>query len=132
MKSMGWAGQVKYYYDFIMQTDFLNMNPAQALVNTPNLLLANAGNEYVIYAPSGGAVTLNLTGTTGAFSVKWFNPRTGVYTSLTNTTSGGSRTFTSPDSNDWILYLKKITGTSLQAPTNVKVSSFIRLGGIYF
>lgn len=38
------------------------MNPAQALVNAPNLCLATPGQEYVVYAPAGGGIALDLSG----------------------------------------------------------------------
>jgi hypothetical protein len=39
--------------------------------------LAEIGALYLVYLPSGGTATLDLTGVEGRFSVQWYNPRTG-------------------------------------------------------
>lgn len=38
---------------------------------------AKEGQVYVVYLPSGGTRDLDLTGQTGTFSVRWFDPRNG-------------------------------------------------------
>ena len=107
VESAGWASQVKSYRDFIAKTDFRSMDPAQGLVNTPNLCLAKAGREYVIFAPLGGAVSLDLSSVAGTFAVEWLNPRTGSYHGQTSVSGGSRRMFGAPDSNDWILHLTR-------------------------
>lgn len=111
----GWAAQARHYYTFITtKTGFRDMNPAQSLVNSPNICLANPGQEYVVYAPSGGSITLDLA--SGTFNLEWFNPRTGVHEGQTTISGGASRTFSSPDTNDWVLHLKKSSVTPTLTP----------------
>jgi hypothetical protein len=61
---------------------FHEMQNANALVgNAKNdntrYCLAKPGTLYLVYLPTGGTCDLDLTGATGAFTVKWFNPRSG-------------------------------------------------------
>jgi hypothetical protein len=61
---------------------FWEMKNANALVgNTKNdnskYCFAKAGELYLVYLRDGGTTDLDLTGVTGEFKVKWFNPRTG-------------------------------------------------------
>jgi dienelactone hydrolase len=124
----GHAKQLQHLYDFVtLRTGFRDLNPAQMLVGPPNLCLASPGREYVVYAPAGGALSLDLTGTAGSFSVGWLNPRTGAYEGRAWVEGGTKRVFTSPDhigrvegaspsnrgqdardTGDWVLHLKKV------------------------
>jgi hypothetical protein len=108
---MGHVAQLRYLYEFIIKkTSFQDMNPAQSLVNTPNLCLANIGKEYVVYAPDGGNISINLSGATKHFSVEWLNPRTGVYQGLATVAGGSERVLSAPDTKDWVLHLTAISG----------------------
>lgn len=107
LRDMGLTRQLGYYHDFIMKTDFRSSSPAPSLVNAPNLCFANPGLEYVVYAPSGGNITLDLAGATSDFSVEWLNPREGAYQIQGTVSGGSSHTFNAPDTNDWVLHLKK-------------------------
>ena len=40
-------------------------------------VLAKPGEAYAVYLPDGGTTTLDLSGATGRFEVKWYNPRAG-------------------------------------------------------
>lgn len=58
--------------------------PFVEMVSSDNLttsdddyVLAKAGEAYAIYLPEGGSTDLNLSGVSGIFDVKWFNPREG-------------------------------------------------------
>jgi hypothetical protein len=67
--------------------------------------LADPGQEYVVYLPTGGDVTVDLSAAHGTFSVEWYNPRTGVFTASGSTTGGAAHAFTAPDTKDWVLHL---------------------------
>lgn len=61
---------------------FWEMQSADALVgNTAEangkFVFAKKGEVYLVYLPEGGPSKLDLTGVTGAFNVRWFNPRAG-------------------------------------------------------
>lgn len=64
------------------QIPFWEMKNSDALVgNGPHdntrFCLAKAGSLYLVYLPSGGAATLDLSAATGSFNIAWFNPRSG-------------------------------------------------------
>lgn len=103
------ATYVGYLLDFIKtrKVKFWDMSPHNELTNKGKVL-AKPGVEYVIYFTKGGSVTVDLSDVTGSFKVEWYNPRTGDFSSPITTMGGGSPTFTSPDSNDWVLYINSV------------------------
>jgi len=57
---------------------FAKMFPADALIDSPDAYcLAQAGDVYAVYLPSGGTTTLNLGRMKADFDVHWYNPRVG-------------------------------------------------------
>ena len=56
---------------------FWETKNADTLTDAGNFCLAKVGSLYLIYAPSGGSPTLELTGIKKNFRVSWFNPQTG-------------------------------------------------------
>lgn len=77
---------------------FWEMTNADALIgNATNdnskYCLAKPGACYLVYLPKGGTTELDLTGVTGTFTVKWFNPRTGgpLENGSVKSVSGGGR-----------------------------------------
>ena len=61
---------------------FWEMKNADALIGNPKAdnskyCFAKSGEIYLVYLPKGGSVDLDLSGVSGAFSVQWFNPRSG-------------------------------------------------------
>ena len=81
-----------------------------------NRCLAKIGDTYLVQLRSGGTHTLNLTGTSGSFTVKWFNPRTGGPAIPAANLDGGSVVSlgSPPDSptEDWIGLVKSTSGSS--------------------
>ena len=75
--------------------------------------LAKAGEIYVIYLPDGGEARLDLTGASGVFTVKWFNPRAGgpLLDGSVTTVQGGSVAPLGPPpadaSEDWTIVVRK-------------------------
>jgi hypothetical protein len=107
LEDRGLAAQLKHRYEFITQrTRFQDMAPAQALVSDGNVCLANPGKEYVVYAPQGGTITLDLSAAAGEFAVEWLNPRDGTYHPAVAVAGGARRAFVPADADDWVLHLK--------------------------
>jgi len=75
--------------------------------------LANPGFEYLVYFPSADAVTVDLSAASGALSVEWFNPTTGVTVMAGETSGGAPRSFSPPFSGDAVLYLS--SGSDMRA-----------------
>jgi hypothetical protein len=70
--------------------------------------------EYVVYAPSGGSFTVNLSAATGGttFAAEWYDPRTGAFSSADSVLGGEVRNFVAPDSDDWVLHIDIDLGNS--------------------
>lgn len=68
--------------------------------------LANSGEEYLVYLPDGGTVSVDLSDASGRFSVEWFNPSDGSSINGASVTGGARRSFTAPFAGDAVLYLK--------------------------
>lgn len=92
--------------------NLLKMTPQNSLSSTGFCLADNSatGAEYVIYAPSGGTFTVNLSATARALNVTWFNPASGVSTAVAAITGGSTKSFTAPFSGDAVLYLVDAAG----------------------
>ena len=75
--------------------------------------LAKAGEVYLVYFPMGGTADLDLSGTTGSFGVRWFDPRNGGALKRGGvTTVTGGRVVSlgaSPDSptEDWLAVMRR-------------------------
>lgn len=85
----------------------------------------SVGAEYLVYAPSGGNVSVNLSATTRSLKVEWLNPSTGEVISGGTTTGGSSRSFTPPFGGDAVLYVVDAAGHAGPAgvpppPTNLR------------
>jgi len=82
------------------------MAPHGELVST-KYCLANPGQEYVVYSPSSGTITVDLTAAKGKFAIEWFNPRTGEATAADPVAGGAKRAFAPPFSGNAVLHLKR-------------------------
>lgn len=80
---------------------------------------AQPGQVYAVYVPTGldGSSTLDLTGQSGTYSVRWYNPRSGgalLTGSLTSVSGGGVRALGAPPADstqDWVILVRN-TGTT--------------------
>jgi hypothetical protein len=98
-------GYIRSYAD---RMNLIAMSPQNSLSST-GFALANPapqGSELLVYNPSGGGFTVDLSYTTRTITVEWFNPATGVVIEG-GTVPGGSasQTFNPPFPGDAVLYL---------------------------
>jgi hypothetical protein len=71
--------------------------------------LANPGEEYLVYLPQGGSVTLNLRAGRGDFGVEWFLPQVDRTIAGARPLSGGDYAVTvAPFTGDAVLRLKRL------------------------
>jgi hypothetical protein len=88
--------------------EFWKMKPDSKLAST-GICLAEPGCTYVVYAPDGGEISVDLSATSGPVNVKWINPRTGAATQSQSTSGGERCSFKPPFDGDAVLcILKKI------------------------
>jgi hypothetical protein len=84
---------------------FWKMKPHGALSST-GICLAEPGSEYLVYAPEGGALSLDLSiDPKAAYRARWFNPRSGEFTGQLVVKAAGKVTIHCPDANDWVLHV---------------------------
>lgn len=93
---------------FFSHIDFWDMEP-KANVCSTGYCLVNPNKEYVAYSESGSSFTVNLG--SGTYEAKFYNPRTGTFNSATTVAGCQKKSFTKPDSKDWVLYLKATSNT---------------------
>jgi Big-like domain-containing protein/collagenase-like protein with putative collagen-binding domain len=103
-----------YVVSLTAKLDLVKMTPRSTLSSTTRCLANDSaiGAEFVVYAPTGGTFTVNLSAQSGrTLVVEWLNPATGA-SSSGGTVSGGSaaESFTPPFSGDAVLYLVDSTG----------------------
>jgi hypothetical protein len=105
VRDEGAADQLAALHRFFTALPHARMQPF-AGVTGDALVLAERGKCYVAYLSTGGTVTLDLSGDTGPFTGRWYNPRTGSFGDVFQVAGGGARSFTAKDSNDWSLLLE--------------------------
>ena len=97
---------------------FSDMKNADALVDNKTndnskYCLAKTDEVYLVYLPTGGTTTLDLTSVKGQFTVSWFNPRIGgsLVTGTVNQVQGGAHaalgTAPSDTEEDWAILIRK-------------------------
>lgn len=75
--------------------------------------LALPGQVYVIYLPTGGTCELDLSGVSGSFSVRWYNPRRGgeLQEGSVKEVSGGRKVSVgrapAEETEDWVVLVRK-------------------------
>ena len=74
---------------------------------------AKANEVYLVYLPSGGSASLDLSKASGQFSVTWFDPRSGgpLKKGSVSTVKGGTRSALGepPDNptEDWLVVVRR-------------------------
>jgi len=99
---------------FAAQVPFYRMQPADGLILSGQAYcMAEPGYHYVVYFPSGGAATLDLTGVSGTFEAQWFDTRAWTWSSGGTVAGGGPVSFTSPQGvDDMALWLRPLVTAS--------------------
>jgi len=86
--------------------DLAAVTPREDLAST-GFCLADPGNEYLVYLPRGGEVTVDLSGAEGSFHVEWLRPAGGPDTRGEKAIGGAARTLKAPFAGDAALHLKR-------------------------
>lgn len=80
------------------------MAPRGSLAST-QYCLANPGNEYLVYLPDGGEVTVDLSAASGTLAVEWMHPIEGTLTPGGTVVGGAKRAFRAPFGGDAVLHV---------------------------
>ncbi len=90
---------------FAEKVNLAAMTPRNDLAST-GCCLANPGVEYLVYFPSGGTATVDLSAARGALAYEWFNPRTGTTAKRGTVRGAARRKFTVPFPGHAVLHLR--------------------------
>ena len=115
----------RYARNFMDQIPFGDMVPSHNLLTGEStyaktnplisgVVLAKSGEVYAIHLPNASSTgTLDLSGASGSFTKRWYNPRTGSFEGSTTTISGGGNVSVgsppSSPSEDWVVLIEKIS-----------------------
>jgi hypothetical protein len=91
-----------YARSYALRMDLAHVQPRGDLASSGYCL---AGTEYLVFLPSGGSVTVDLSAVSGSRTVEWFNPSNGQTTAGGTVTGGGTVSFTAPFSGMAVLYI---------------------------
>lgn len=107
------AAAMKHFRDFFepeggTRIPWEAMTPDNALVTSGTAYLLRETNvRYIAFLPSGGTININLGGASGSFTYNWFSADDGSTAVGGSTTGGGTRSFSAPNSNRWILHIRR-------------------------
>ena len=104
-----------YILRYSRRVNLSTVTPRSSLCSTGYCLAqtASVGAEYLVYAPSGGSFTINLSAMSSSrtLAVEWFNPSTGAtIIEMPIPAGSSSQSFTPPFSQDAVLYLVDTKG----------------------
>ena len=115
-------------HDWSGLIDLKDMTPQDSISST-SYCLAYTGQEYLAYqVASGGAFTIDLSGTSNTFAVEWFDVTTAVTTSAGTVAGGGVRSVVPPFSDPAVLHLKQITSGGAPVITTQPVPQTYNVG----
>jgi hypothetical protein len=95
-----------YALRYARRVNLAAMTPHSELAST-EFCLADPGREYLIYLPTGGEATVDLSAAGGLFSVEWLNPADGATTPGETASGGEKRTFKPPFKGDAVLFIHR-------------------------
>ncbi len=98
-----------------------DMFPANHIVTAGTAFcLAQPGEVYAFYLPSGGEIEVDLT-RGNHYELQWFDPRARVREpwSAVQEIEGGPVKLASPTTDDWALRIRRVAGDAVAAPTAV-------------
>lgn len=100
-------GYIRLFAD---RMNLLAMEPYGELSSSGYALanLTPGDTEILVYLPKEKTVTVDLTSASGALEVEWFDPSTGSIRDGGTTTGGATRSFSSPFSEDSVLYITAV------------------------
>ncbi len=96
-------GQTRVYAD---KLNLAAMTPQNDLAST-KYCLADPGRAYLVYLPSGGSVTVDLSAAAGELKSEWLHPVEGKITPGAAVSGGAKRTLNAPFPGHAVLYLRR-------------------------
>ncbi len=94
---------LRHLMTFMDAVDWVRMKPRDDLVDRGYCLARP--DEYVVYLPDGGSVQVSLTEGRKSLRARWFNPRTGEYTTGPEIKRRSKMSFKAPFPGDAVLHV---------------------------
>ncbi len=91
---------------YATRMNLAEMTPQNKLAST-EFCLANPGQEYLVYLPEGGEVTVDLSAVSGELAVEWMRAVDGTTTPGGAVAGGAKRALKAPFDGDAVLYMRK-------------------------
>lgn len=110
-------------WDFFETIPFYRMSPCQDLV-TNGFCLADEGQQYLVYLPSGGTVDVDVTD--GHYEAEWINAKNTSDRRSGGETKYGQDLAAPVDGDDWLLYLVRSDVQASEEASTPKDSSYLR------
>jgi hypothetical protein len=115
MRWENFRNTIGYILKYSRRVNLANVTPQSSVSSTGYCLAqtSSAGAEYLVYAPSGGSFTVNLSAMADSktLAVEWFNPSTETTVTGKPIRAGSaSQLFTAPFGGDAVLYLVDTAG----------------------
>ena len=105
--------QCRYALNFFMDNEipYWEMEPKDNLSENDDFLLVKEEDEFIIYQKMGSKQPTILADLSGAYSIRWFNPRTGEFAGKElKAKAKGSLTISEPPKDaqkDWVVWIQK-------------------------
>lgn len=93
--------------DYSRRMDLARATPRGELSST-GFCLADPGETYLVFAPVGGPIEVDLQAEKGPFSAEWCNAATGKVANAAAVSGGGKQTLNAPFDGAAALFLKRI------------------------
>ncbi len=94
-----------YARSFAVRMDLAAARPYDDLASS-GYCLAVPGSQYLVFAPGGGTVRVDLARAADSLAAEWFDPATGVTTPAPAVAGGAVRALAPPFPGDAVLYLQ--------------------------
>ncbi len=121
-----------YMVEYTARIRLADAAPNGALASTGYCLAVTTGRQqFIVYQPSSGSCTLNLTGYAGTFSVEYLRCNTGATSTGSTVAGNGTRTLNSPwAGEDYVAFveLSAVNGALTKTLDNATVSATGTLG----
>ncbi len=106
-----WWDYIRHALHFFrMYLPFTEMRSMDDLASGDRYVFARPGEKYAIYVPDGKDTEVRLAGEGAAYSVEWFNPRSGgsLLPGATVTSAPGHTAIgPPPDGEDWVALIRR-------------------------
>ena len=93
-----------YTRSYAQRMNLTKAAPSEEIAST-RYCLAVPGEEYLVYLPDGGSITIDLSAAEGDLNVEWFDPTTGKTELAPRVAGGAKRDLAAPFEGDAVLFL---------------------------